>query len=107
MPNKKFENTDEIFNSIEGIQHVPAPGFFYTRLKARMENETTVSGSKKRILQPVLIISGLVALLLINAMILFQNDGNKSVVTERNNDNIQIVSAEYRINDILAEEINQ
>lgn len=106
MEKNHFKKAEEIINSIDDIQQASVPDFFYTRLKARMEKEMPVSVNRKRKLQPVLIISGLVALLLANAMILFKNEGS-SIGNTGNNDNQQIVATEYHINDILTEDLNQ
>lgn len=111
MNKENEKNTEKILGSIEGIQRVPAPDFFYTRLKARMEKEMPVPVVRKRMLQPSFIISGLVLLLLINAMILLKNRGadssNTTTTSARENDNLQIIATAYHINDISSEELNQ
>lgn len=38
------KNTDKILNSFDNIRRIPAPDFFYTRLKARMEKKREVPG---------------------------------------------------------------
>lgn len=106
MEKNHFNKTEDILNSIEDIQQAPAPDFFYTRLRARMEKEIYIRKNEKRRLQPALIISGLVVLLLVNAMIFFKDDGG-SIANSGKNDTMQIVATEYHINDVLAEELNQ
>lgn len=109
MKKKDLKNTDDILNSIETIQRAAAPDFFFTRLRARMENESSVPVARKRMLQPALILSGLALLLLINAMVLLKNSDHSTVITTpgRDNDNIQIVATAYHINDALPIELNQ
>jgi hypothetical protein len=111
MKKENEKNIDDILNSIEGIHRVPAPDFFYTRLRARMEKEVSVPVVKRSVLQPAFIISGLVLLLLINAMVLLKNRGingsNTIPTSARENDNLQIIATAYHINDISSEELNQ
>lgn len=109
MKKGNVKNTDDIFNSIEGIHRVPAPGFFYTRLRARMEKEMSVSVIRRRMLQPAFIISGLALLLLINTIVFLKNSDNSSTVATsvRENDNLQIIATAYHINDTSPEELNQ
>lgn len=109
MQKENFKNTEEILNSIQGIRGVPAPDFFYTRLRARMEKERTVRVGRKRTLQPALLIAGLMLLLLINAVVLFKNRTKSSMVTapSKENENLQIIATSYHINDGLPLELNQ
>ena len=95
--NKKIE---EILNSLEGCQRVPAPDFFYTRLKAKMEKGLEPASPHPWILRPVFVIAALLVVLLINAVVVFNNDNsptieNASIDTET----IQSIAAEYRLND--------
>lgn len=106
MKKNHLLKTEEIINSIDGIRHAPAPDFFYTRVKARMEKEIPVMNFRNRKLLPALLISGLVALLLINALIFFKDD-ESGIMSTGKNETMQIVVNEYHFNDVLAEELNQ
>lgn len=101
------KNTDKILNSFDNIRRIPAPDFFYTRLKARMEKKREVPGYKRKLLQPVFLVSGLVILLLVNVFILIKSTNSKMETRNPDSDNMQILAAEYNANEIFTEEFNK
>lgn len=107
MNKKKPIITNEILNSLSDIRRAKAPGFFYTRLRARMENELSVGRQGKRIWKPLLIISGFVIILLINGWVLYNNGGRGAGSDVNGYDKFQIVANDYRINNFLPVDLNQ
>ena len=79
---KKYNPTplaDEHLESIQQIKEAETDPFFYTRLKARMENET---GEWSFPLKPIWVVSMLFIFLFINTFFLVtQSSGNKEMTT--------------------------
>jgi len=88
---------DEILSSLDDIQKAVAPDFFYTRLKARMDRESEIPVSRPWILRPVYTLAALVIVLLVNAFVLFKENGAKQTTTTV--DPMQSIAAEYNLND--------
>ncbi len=107
MEKENQKRPDELLKSIEAIQRAPAPDFFYTRLKARMEKQEHSARSGSVILRPAFIISGLVLLVLFNVMMFFKYNDSNPVISNKDNDSLQTIATAYHINDILPEELNQ
>ena len=104
MNNDKNKKIDEILGSLDQCQRATVPNFFYTRLKARMENiHGNVKASEKRplVLKPVYALIALAAVLIINAMVIFQNDdsANTENTVLSDTDSFQTFAVEYRLND--------
>ena len=101
--------TEEILNSLDGIRPAPAPDFFYTRMKARMEKEMLKNGrfepSRPWILKPVFAIAMLIVVLLINAAVIFQGNQEMADPVATETDSYQSIAAEYSLNDIVIEEV--
>lgn len=105
MHTEQNRKTDEILNSLDGINKVAAPDFFYTRLKAKMlgqleqVSETATPGQRVWALRPAYAVAALVVVLLANSFVLLQK--NKDGTTNNTNDTeiIQSIAAEYSIND--------
>lgn len=95
--------TEEILNSLDGINRSPAPDFFYTRLKARMlarhsGGERGVARPQAWYLRPVFITAGLLLVLALNAFVFLQNKNNDEVTTVDENETAQqSVAAEYSV----------
>jgi hypothetical protein len=75
--NKKLHTplTDSYLQSVEGMQPVELPPFFYTRLKARMEQ--SVEGRPSFMAKPVLAIALLGLVLVLNTVVLVQQHSAK------------------------------
>ncbi len=93
--NKKIE---EILNSLDGSRRASTPGFFYTRLKARMEKGLEPAVKSSWVIRPAFALSALVVVLLVNAAVILKEDTAKENVVA-DTDNIQSIAAEYRLND--------
>ncbi len=105
MKNEKNRQIEEIIGSLDNIQKATAPDFFYTRLKARMENELLSKRRKSLVLRPVYILSILLLVLTINAVAIIKGSSSQSATTDT--DTMQSIAAEYKINSNLTYEINQ
>jgi hypothetical protein len=95
--NNKIE---EILSSLDDCSRATAPDFFYTRLKARMEKMNgPVAVRPSWVLKPVYAIATVLAVLVLNAFILLQNNkaNNNSLVPDT--DTFQSIAAEYKLND--------
>lgn len=99
MNNEKNNKLEGILNSLDGCTRAEAPGFFYTRLKARMENEAGTSDSRPWILRPVFAVATLILVLMINAFVLLQRNTNTTVQAAGDSDILQSIASEYRLNE--------
>jgi hypothetical protein len=100
--NKKIE---DILNSLDGVQKVVAPDFFYTRLKAKMlaqleggEQGYEPARLKLWLFRPVYAVAALIVVILINAAVIFNGQNTKDD-TAADSDILQSVAAEYALND--------
>lgn len=92
---KKIEET---LNSLEGINRAEPKPFFYTRLKARMENEVSVSAYAARKLKSTLLVPMLACSLLLSVASVFtalnyDNGSSTSLSSE------EVFVQEYGLND--------
>jgi len=78
-------------NIISNLNEVPAPNFFYTRLKGRMENETSVIPNSFS-LNPIIIICALTLFLFINSWLLKTDSNLKNTNL---NQNIEALAVAY------------
>lgn len=91
---KKIEET---LNSLDGVNRAEPQPFFYTRLKARMENEAGVSAYAVRKLKPALLIPMLACSLLLSVASVYtvmSYDTQDSSLSSREN-----FIQEYSLND--------
>jgi hypothetical protein len=97
----KQKKVDEILDSLNGCTPATAPGFFYTRLKARMEKTESGSTALRQpwVLKPAYAMAAAFAVLVLNAFILFQNGRTSYAVTSADTDTFQSVAADYSLND--------
>ena len=100
--NKKIE---EILGSLDGTQRAPMPDFFYTRLKARMQDQlegkqkaTEPAVQKSWILRPAYALSVLAGVLLLNAAVILKGNAGKTDTTN-DTETLQAFAAEYSLND--------
>ncbi|MFT5885341.1 MAG: hypothetical protein ACI9IP_001801 [Arcticibacterium sp.] len=69
MKNRLNEEVQKTLNSLENVEAASAPDFFYTRLKARMENELSIQKSSfSWILKPAFVVPTLALVLAINVL---------------------------------------
>ena len=100
--NNEKNKTNEILNSLDGIRKATTPDFFYTRLKARMEKGYEPVGKKQGVLRPVFAFAALAVVLLINAAVIFKKESGNEVISNNDNDSIQSIAAEYRLNEVVS-----
>ena len=66
MKNNDNKSSERIFRSLDGLQKLPAPDFFYTRLMGRMQNERDAKLKPNFLFRPAFITASLVIVLIIN-----------------------------------------
>lgn len=80
MKNKSTPLVDEHLQRMQGMQEVGTDDFFYTRLKARMENNLA-GGAWNFPLRPVWVVGTMAALLIANVFMLSQRYKSKQTTT--------------------------
>jgi inorganic pyrophosphatase/exopolyphosphatase len=105
MDTKRNNTTEEVLNSLDGIQKATMPDFFYTRLKARMEKgyEPAVP-VKSWIFRPAYAVAALMLVLIINAAVIFKNRETKAS-SNPEIESLQSIAAEYNLNETITEEV--
>lgn len=94
---------ERILESLTGMQKTPAPDYFYTRLKARLETELNQKTSKFPLLRPVLLTCSLFVILIINIISLSQlKDQSKKSSSKKENmiGNSEAFSMAYNLENI-------
>ena len=89
---------EKILQSLDGIEKIPAPDFFYTRLKARMEKE---KGDEKPVfflLRPAFLATCMVLVLILNvAVLLNRQQASPTFNKENNNAGIENFANDYNL----------
>lgn len=85
---------DEHLQSIQAMQEAGTDGFFYTRLKARMQKDNTVQGWSFPF-KPVWIVGTLAMLLAVNGFMLSQQFKTKETKTTAGNSSLQNFAESY------------
>ncbi|OSZ81006.1 hypothetical protein CAP36_07155 [Chitinophagaceae bacterium IBVUCB2] len=104
MDTKRNNTTDEVLNSLDGIQRATVPDFFYTRLKARMDKDYEPVSAKSWIFRPVYAVAALLLVLIINAAVIFKNSETKAT-SNPEIESLQSIAAEYNLNETITEEV--
>jgi hypothetical protein len=101
MSTNKQHRIDEIMDSLDGCTRAAAPDFFYTRLRARMENEASPTTSGFWLLRPAFAFASMAIILLINLLVVFSQSNNNTddAVVATETDGFQSMAAEYRLNE--------
>lgn len=91
-PNKT-DRIDQVLSSLDHVQRVSAPSFFYTRLKARMERENNGGPVVRLIARPALALSLAAIILVVNATAILEmwHDTSTPAVA----DTQQVASTDY------------
>jgi hypothetical protein len=94
------KRTENILNSLDGIQRAKAPDFFYSRLRARMERQLGPEKASGWVLRPVYAIIALFVVLLINAAVLLRdsNEPSPNLASATDTETMQSMASEYRVN---------
>ncbi len=91
MKNITDEQIEKEFDIFATMKVASAPDFFYTRLKARMESEST-SNEAVFYIKPILVICVLSLFLFINSLLI----GNDTQIVRTNtNTNIEALAVSY------------
>lgn len=103
MSTQKDNRIEEILSSLDGVKRAPAPDFFYTRLKARMEKGFGAAVTRKRVLYPAYALVAVVAVVLLNAAIMFSKNTSTAIndtALNTETENLQSIAAEYNPGDV-------
>lgn len=98
-PNNRQKHED-VLSSLDGIQRAKAPAFFYTRLRARMENELEVAGGGiigRLLTRPGLALSIAAIILMLNITAILQMWQQDSPPAPAENTAQQLVMADYSL----------
>lgn len=74
MENNHLNRVEKILSSLDNLQKVNAPDFFYTRLTGRMQNEAAIKTKPFFLLRPAFITTLLFVVLIINIISLTRLD---------------------------------
>jgi hypothetical protein len=102
--NKGLNNrTEEILNSLDGVQRASTSDFFYTRLRARLEKETLSPAAPRHwTMKPLYALAVLALVIGMNALVLFNQAGSSNTTETAMNadkENMQTLAAEYSVTD--------
>ena len=94
------KRTEDILNSLDGIQRATAPDFFYSRLRARMEKQLVPEKTSGWVVRPVYAIIALFVVLLINAAVLLRDskEPTSNLASTTDTETVQSMASEYRVN---------
>jgi hypothetical protein len=99
MRKEGTNNIEQILESLDGVERASAPDFFYTRLLARMQNETFEPKRTAFLPRPALAFTAMLVILLVNIFVVFQNRGNNTETSNTDTDSVQMLASEYSISD--------
>ncbi|MFZ9386506.1 MAG: hypothetical protein ACO25B_01370 [Chitinophagaceae bacterium] len=101
MNTEKNKRIEDILNSLDGIKRAVPSGFFYTRLKARMEKELLPVPPRSGFLKPAYVFPVLALVLALNAfVILAREDKNPENTPTSERELLQTIAAEYNPADV-------
>lgn len=108
MNSEKNNKIEQILNSVDQIERVEAPSFFYTRLKAKMEKGLpSESNVRSWVFRPAFAFAALLLVILINAAVFLKGTVSDKVAPATETEMFQSIASEYSINSNLTYEINQ
>lgn len=96
-----FNKQEELLDAFDGIRPAEVPPYFYTRLKARMENELEERKEPFFLLRPVFLTASLSFLLIVNVLFLIQlysGQHGSSIKQKNNRATIESFSDAYGLN---------
>jgi hypothetical protein len=101
MNNEKNNRIEQILNSLDGNQRAQVPEFFYTRLKARMERESSQKNRSNNawILRPAYALITLMVVLIINIAVIVSGEQATYNNSTGDTETAQSIAAEYSLND--------
>lgn len=99
--NQTDQRTERILGSLDGLQRIPAPDFFYTRLTGRMQHEAQPVKEKFILLRPAFVTAALSLVLVINIFSLMKLDrqpGKKEIIHTNKPATIESFADAYGMN---------
>jgi hypothetical protein len=101
MDTRKNIPMEEVLSSLDGCERAAVSPYFYTRLKAKMENLQDKELPAVRpfwVFRPAYALALLTVVLLINAAVIFNGRSTKETTTA-DTDTIQSIASEYSLAD--------
>ena len=98
MKHQVSDHIDQCLNSLDQVKRATAPPFFYTRLRARMDNQV-LEVDKDFQLRPVFVLTLMILLLLVNTFLIFNRTPQPSIVDITEKDELQHLTYEFAVND--------
>jgi hypothetical protein len=93
--NNNSRKIDAVLDSLDGVQRAQAPGFLYTRLQSRMEQEFDQGGPIGRWLtKPVLALTIAAIILVVNATTIVKM-WERNTASSNPTESGQVVASEY------------
>jgi hypothetical protein len=106
MNTPKNNKIEDILNSLDGACKAPAPDFFYTRLKARMEKGNEGAANKSWVLRPAFTLIAVVLVLIMNVALLLKSE-NEDNYSSGDTEKFQSIASDYSLNDNLVFDLSQ
>lgn len=100
MSKYQNEKIERALNSLDEMEQIEAPNFFYTRLKAKMENKLQKQPTGFIASRPVFILSALLLLLVVNITVLLpskKDNSNAEAETVNQKADLESFMASYNI----------
>jgi hypothetical protein len=98
MKHEVSDTLDHLISSLDQIRRAPAPAYFYTRLRARMDQTSSPSQTGVQ-LRPALALFVMILLLLINTFLIINRTPTPSLADGSDKEESQHWSNEYAAND--------
>ncbi|MFZ4057964.1 MAG: hypothetical protein ACOYKE_07480 [Ferruginibacter sp.] len=99
MNKQQKPDIEHLWHSLDNVQPIPAPDFFYAKLKAKLERDYNQPKSTFFLFKPAYLSGLLVAALVFNLLILKQfNSIQNDIMPKHSNQTIESVTQEYGLN---------
>lgn len=100
MEKKPGNRAEVILKSLDGIQPAEVPPFFYTRLKARMENELVRKKAPAIFFRPAFLTASLSLFLVVNIIFLLMSQSHSAERSEQKPPGIESFAEAYNLNTV-------
>jgi hypothetical protein len=98
MKHALSEPIDQLISSLDQVKRAPAPAYFYSRLRARIDQNSAAHQWSVQ-LRPALVLVVMILLLLINTFLIIDRTPTPALVGVTDKEESQHWSDEYAVND--------
>ena len=98
MKHQVSDHIDYYLNSLDQVKRAPAPAYFYTRLRARMEKDVQEPAGNFQ-LRPALTLLVMMLLLLVNSFLVLNPTPQSTLADTTEKEELQHWTNEYAVND--------